>query len=240
MPRLDIFLAESGMVKSRSLAQSLIKEGKVLVGGKPCTKPSYNVLAEEVALAEKPKFVGRGGVKLEFALDKFSVDVTGKICLDIGASTGGFTDCLLQRGARRVFAVDVGTSQLAQELLGDKRVVSLEKCDIRTATEAIIPDKCDIAVIDVSFISLELVLPPAMHFLSEQGKIVALIKPQFEVGKKFVGKNGVVRDEKARRAAVEKICAFAEEIGFKCGGAVESPIKGGEGNIEFLMLLERL
>ena len=183
-------------------------------------------------------FVSRGGLKLQKALDEFNIDVTGLVALDVGASTGGFTDCLLQRGARKVFAVDVGYGQLAWKLRQDERVVSLEKTNIRHLTADRLPEAPDIAVIDASFISLAKVLPATLALLRDGGSIIALIKPQFEVGKGEVGKGGIVRDPAAHERVVEAVRQTAREVGLIVAGLCESPITGADGNREFLILLE--
>ncbi|MCH5323661.1 MAG: TlyA family RNA methyltransferase [Eubacterium sp.] len=231
--RLDSFLADAGYVKSRTLAAQLIKSGQVTVNGKPCTKPSYTVSDSDNINIEGdlPKYVSRGGLKLEKAIERFNIDLGGKSCIDIGASTGGFTDCMLQHGADRVYAVDVGTAQLDEKLKSDKRVISMEKTDIRNAE---LP-QADFISVDVSFISLKLILPSAYRLLKENAALAALIKPQFEAGKSSLNKNGVVRDEKVHRRVCEEISAFAAEIGFNVIGVIPSPIEGGDGNREFLM-----
>jgi len=191
-----------------------------------------------VATAEK-SFVGRGGEKLSGALDAFSLGVEGKVALDVGASTGGFTDCLLQRGAARVYAVDVGYGQLAWKLQQDPRVIRLDRVNIRKAPPGLIPEECDLAVIDTSFISLKLVLPPTEEFLREEGDVVALVKPQFEVGRGRVGKGGVVRDPALHREVLLDLVAYSSGVGFGVRGWVESPLRGADGNREFFLSLKR-
>ncbi|HEU4726405.1 MAG TPA: TlyA family RNA methyltransferase [Kofleriaceae bacterium] len=239
--RLDKLLLERGLVASRERARALIMTGGVLVAGRPETKPGTLVdAAAEIALrAEDHPYVSRGALKLIKGLDQFAIDPAGKIALDIGASTGGFTDVLLRRGAARVYAIDVGYGQLAWPIRQDPRVVVLERENVRTIELALVPEPCDLAVIDVSFISLTLVLPRVRELLRPpHGKpIVALVKPQFEVGRALVGKGGVVRDPEARQGAVDKVRAWASAHGFVAGEAVESPITGPAGNVEYLLLL---
>jgi len=239
--RLDKLLLDRGLVASPELARSLIMTGGVLVRGQPETKPGTRVdTAAEIALrAEDHPYVSRGALKLAQGLDAFAVDPAGKTALDIGASTGGFTDLLLRRGARRVYAIDVGYGQLAWSIRQDPRVVVLERHNVRTLDPALIPEPCDLAVIDVSFISLTQVLPRVAELLQPpRGKpVVALVKPQFEVSREQVGKGGVVRDPVARRGAVDKVRGWAAGNGFVAGGDVESPITGPAGNVEYLLLL---
>jgi 23S rRNA (cytidine1920-2'-O)/16S rRNA (cytidine1409-2'-O)-methyltransferase len=240
--RLDKLLVDRGLAPSRERARSLVMSGAVVVGGAQEDKPgTYVDVASEIALrhADHP-YVSRGALKLIAGLDGFSIDPTDKVALDVGASTGGFTDVLLRRGARRVYAIDVGYGQLAWSLRQDPRVVVLERQNARTIDRALVPEPCDLAVIDVSFISLELVLPRVRELLRPpNGKpVVALVKPQFEVGRELVGKGGVVRDPALRRDAVEKIRRWANAHGFVAGGDVESPIHGPAGNVEFLLMLE--
>ena len=238
MSRLDTELVQRYLAKSRTSAQGLIKNGIVYVNGSRVQKPSYEVVStDEIILkGDLPKYVGRGGIKLEKALTDFNIVLDDCTCIDAGASTGGFTDCMLQKGAKRVYAVDVGSSQLDEKLWADKRVVSLENLDIRNAEDKI-PEKADFISIDVSFISLKLVLPAAKRLLKSGGSIAALIKPQFEVGKSGLGKHGVVKSEALRQQAVEEIKQFAAELGFNVNGVITSPITGGEGNIEYLIHL---
>ncbi len=238
MNRLDIELTERMLVKSRSTAQKLIKDNAVSVNGKIISKPSYEVSPDDeiILTGELPRYVGRGGLKLEKALEKFKISLNDLVCIDAGASTGGFTDCMLQNGVKRVYAVDVGTAQLDKTLKKDERVVSLENTDIRKATEKI-PEKADFISVDLSFISLRLVLPYIKTLMKSAGTAVVLIKPQFEVGKSGLGKHGIVKDEKLRTAAVEEIKQFAEQTGFSVNGLIQSPITGGDGNIEYLMYL---
>jgi 23S rRNA (cytidine1920-2'-O)/16S rRNA (cytidine1409-2'-O)-methyltransferase len=237
--RLDQLLVSRGLCESREKAQRAIMAGEVMVGDRVMDKAGTKV-DEEAALTVKapPRYVGRGGFKIEAALAAFGIDPSGKCCLDIGASTGGFTDCLLQHGAAKVWAIDVGHSQLDWKIRSDPRVVVREKLNARHLTRADIPDAIDLCVIDVSFISLTLILPPAFALLSPSGVIVPLIKPQFELRREDVGRGGVVRDSELHERAVEKIRAFAVEIPGCCWrGVIESPILGGEGNKEFLACL---
>lgn len=237
--RIDILLAERGLAETRQKAQALIMAGKVIVNGQVVDKPGHKIDKEsEITLKEELPFVGRGGIKLAGALDSFTVDVTGAVAADIGASTGGFTDCLLQRGARLVYAIDVGKGLLDVKLRNDPRVVVLEERNVRYLDPAEIPEKIDLAVIDVSFISLEKVLPKVKELLKEGAKVMALVKPQFEVGKGQVGKGGIVRDPAKHRAVLERIREFSEGIGFKVIGTADSPITGAKGNREFWMHLE--
>lgn len=237
--RLDVIITDKGLAKSRTAAQQMIKEGSVSVNGKSVTKPSekFDPDADEFTVSSDSsvlKYVGRGGFKLETAIEKFGLDLSGKICLDIGASTGGFTDCMLQNGASKVFAVDVGRDQLAEKLRNDERVISLEQLDIRKA-DAEISEKVGFIGIDVSFISLKHILPELKRFSAEYAECVALIKPQFENGKVKNGKNGVIKDDKLHRRIVDDICSFAEALGFTDIKTTPSGILGGDGNKEFLM-----
>jgi len=239
--RLDKLLLDRGLVASRERARSLIMTGGVLVRGQPQTKPGTLLdPAVEITLrAEDHPYVSRGALKLIKGLDSFAIDPAGQVALDIGASTGGFSDVLLRRGAARVYAIDVGYGQLAWSIRQDPRVVVLERHNVRTIELDLVPEPCDLAVIDVSFISLTLVLPRVAELLrAPSGKpIVALVKPQFEVGRELVGKGGVVRDPAARRGAVDKVRAWASAHGFVAGEDVESPITGPAGNVEYLLLL---
>ncbi len=239
--RLDKILVDRGLVASRERARSLVMTGAVLVRGQPQTKPGTMLLPDTVITlrAEDHPYVSRGALKLVKGLDAFGLDPTGMVALDIGASTGGFTDVLLQRGATRVYAIDVGYGQLAWPIRQDPRVVVLERENVRNMALALVPEPTDIAVVDVSFISLTLVLPRIAELLrAPAGKpIVCLVKPQFEVGRESVARGGVVRDEAARRGAVDKIRAFAAEGGFTAHEDVESPITGPAGNVEYLLLL---
>ncbi len=235
--RLDVYLTENGMCKSRTAAQSLIKSGGVSLNGKTCSKPSQEVTeADSVEItAEQLRYAGRGGLKLEAALEQFRLDITGAECIDIGSSTGGFTDCMLQHGAAKVYAVDVGRDQLVDFLRNDPRVVSMEQTDIRTAE---LPQVNFIGT-DVSFISLKLILPHIYRLLKKGGRAAVLIKPQFEAGRANLSKKGVVRDERVRLRIRDEIAEFAKGCGFTVAGMAVSPITGGDGNVEFLMCLEK-
>lgn len=239
--RLDRLLADRGLVESREKGQALIIAGQTLVDGRKIEKAGTLVPrdAEIRIIGEQMPYVSRGGLKLEAALREFAVEVRGKAALDVGASTGGFTDCLLQHGARIVFAVDVGYGQLAWKLRQDARVVAIERANIRVLDPALLPVPVDVAVIDVSFISLEKVLPAIAPFLAPGAELVALIKPQFEVGKGEVGKGGIVRDRTARQKAVERIRGFVSGLGWSVKGTMESPITGQEGNVEYLLYANR-
>jgi 23S rRNA (cytidine1920-2'-O)/16S rRNA (cytidine1409-2'-O)-methyltransferase len=235
--RLDQALVERGLVTSRERAQAMVRAGLVRVGGVTMGEPDQLVTAEQaIELAGTTSYVSRGGEKLAAALDAFAIDPSGRIALDVGASTGGFTDVLLQRGAARVIAVDVGYGQLAWSLRQDARVTVLERVNIRYLDR--LPAPADLAVIDVSFISLRLVLPKVATLLSAPGDVVALAKPQFEVGKGAVGKGGVVRDPEQHRDVVSGLSRFAGEIGYAVAGTIPSPIVGAKGNREFLLYLK--
>ena len=233
--RLDVALVERGLAETRSKAQSLIMARRVLVNGAYVDKAGVGVGGDdEIALvALEHPWVGRGGMKLAHAIEMFGIDVGGKVCADIGASTGGFTHVLLKSGAARVYAIDVGYGQLDASLRSDPRVVVREKVNARYLEGSDFEEPIELVSIDVSFISLTLILPAVAKFL--RGELVALIKPQFEVGKGDVGKGGIVRDEAKRAAAVEGVVAFARNAGFEVKGLIESPIKGSEGNVEYLM-----
>ncbi len=234
--RLDLLVFRKGLADSRERARTEIMSGNVFVNGQRSDKPGTSV-DENCSLelrGVQAEFVSRGGLKLRKALDFFGVSPEGKICLDCGASTGGFTDCLLKRGAARVYAVDVGYGQLAWTIRNDPRVVTLERTNIRYVTKEQIPDDIDLAVIDVSFISLRLVLPAVKALLKESGEIVCLIKPQFEAGRGKVGKKGVVRDNSTRLEVLSDFISYSSANGFAVRGLTYSPIKGPEGNIEFL------
>lgn len=238
--RLDTLIVEKGMVESREKAKALIMAGQIYIDNQKCDKAGMMVNPEKVQVelrGETLKYVSRGGLKLEKAMQSFPIVLSGKICMDIGASTGGFTDCMLQNGAKKVFAVDVGYGQFAWKLRNDPRVVNMERTNIRYVTRDQIGEEIDFASIDVSFISLKLVLPVAKSLLKEGGEIAALIKPQFEAGRGQVGKKGVVKDAKVHFEVVKTIVNFAKEIGFSPEGITFSPIKGPEGNIEYLIYL---
>jgi 23S rRNA (cytidine1920-2'-O)/16S rRNA (cytidine1409-2'-O)-methyltransferase len=237
--RLDRLLVEKGIAPSRQRAQAMIMAGKILVNNQPVDKAGFRVDKDdgiELKGNDIP-YVSRGGLKLEGALQGFEVNPDGCVCLDVGASTGGFTDCLLQNGAARVYAVDVGYGQLAWKLRQDPRVVVIERTNIRHMPAEAIAEPVDIATIDVSFISLKIVVPAVIAFLKNGARILALIKPQFEVGKDLVGKGGVVRDAKLHSYVIESLSAFFVESGFSCETAIPSPILGPKGNREFFILL---
>jgi 23S rRNA (cytidine1920-2'-O)/16S rRNA (cytidine1409-2'-O)-methyltransferase len=236
--RLDVLLVRRGLCPSREKAQRFIMAGQVFSGGTRMDKASQP-LADDTPLEVRAEdvYVGRGGHKLEAALTHFAIDPLGWVCLDVGASTGGFTDCLLQRGAERVYALDVGHGQLAWKLRQDPRVVVIEHCNARHLQPGDLPEKMRLGVVDVSFISLTLVLPPMAGLLSDGGMVVALIKPQFELSRAEVGRGGVVREAAAHERAVEKIRSWAGRAGWFWGGVTDSPITGADGNREFLCLL---
>ena len=235
--RLDVLLVEQGYADSRTKAQAIIMSGNVYVDGQKADKPGVSYeehVALEVRGAVCP-YVSRGGLKLEKALRNFGVDPTGYVCSDSGASTGGFTDCLLQQGAKKVFAIDVGYGQLDWKIRSDPRVVVMERTNVRYVTPEQLGEPLDLSVIDVSFISLKIVLPVVKTFLkADQGQVLCLIKPQFEAGKEKVGKKGVVRDPAVHQEVLEDFIALAHRIGFTILGLTFSPVKGPEGNIEFL------
>ncbi len=233
--RADVFLFNKGYAKSRSAAQQLIKNGSVLLNGKTVSKPSDQMTDSDVIeiTGELPRYVSRGGYKLEAALDKFKINVSGFVCADIGASTGGFTDCLLQRGAAKVYAIDGGRGQLDPSLLSDPRVINIEGFNARELGYELINEYCDIVVIDVSFISQTLIIPNIVKILRPGGVFVSLIKPQFEAGKAGIGKNGIAKPE-YHRPVCEKIVSFCAGQGLTNKGLTVSPVKGGDGNTEFL------
>lgn len=237
--RLDAEIVSRGIAQNRTIAQGLILSGRVLVAGVVCTKCGTPVKeGADVRLLPAPRpFASRGGGKLSGALDDFGIDPSGRVALDVGASTGGFTDCLLRRGASRVYALDVGERLLDDRLRSDPRVVSLEKVNFRHAPADLLPEKVTIAVVDVSFISLRHILPVLPRFLAPVAEALPLVKPQFEVGKGRVGKGGVVRDETLRRAAVDGIAAFAREMGFELLGEAGSRVPGPKGNREVFLHL---
>ena len=235
--RLDVLLTEQGYADSRSKAQAIIMAGQVYVDGQKADKPgiSYEETVNIEVRGETCPYVSRGGLKLEKALRDFHVDPTGFVCSDSGASTGGFTDCLLQQGAKKVFAIDVGYGQLDWKIRSDPRVVVMERTNIRYVTPEQIGESLDLSVVDVSFISLKIVLPAIKSLLKPgEGQVLCLIKPQFEAGKDKVGKKGVVRDPQTHREVLDQFVELARELGFTILGLTFSPVKGPEGNIEFL------
>ncbi len=239
--RIDRLLVEKGLVKSREKTRALILAGKVLVNGVKVDKAGTFVRHDaSLEILQKMPYVSRGGLKLEEALRSFKIEVKDKIAMDVGASTGGFTDCLLQHGARKVYAIDVGYGQFAWNLRNDQRVTLLEKTNIRYLEKNAIKENIDVATIDVSFISLLKVIPRVLEFLAHHGEIVALIKPQFEVGRKNVGKGGIVKDEAKRLEVIEKIKTEVKKIGLEVYGLIQSPLIGPKGNIEYFIYLKPL
>ena len=239
--RLDVALFERGFAKSREKAKALIMAGIVYVNNQKSDKAGNTVKAEDIieVRGETLKYVSRGGLKLEKAMSAFSLSLNGFLCADIGASTGGFTDCMLQNGAKKVYAIDVGYGQLAWKLRTDERVINLERTNFRYVTEEQIPEKLDFCSVDVSFISLSLILPVMRNILKENGRAVCLIKPQFEAGKENVGKKGVVREKSVHISVIDKIKDIISENKFSLLGLDFSPVKGPEGNIEYLCYIEK-
>ena len=236
--RLDVLLVERGLLDSRELARRMVMAGEVRVNGQVQDKPGMRVPADaELAVQAMPRFVSRGGEKLDAALTAFVVPIDGKVCADVGASTGGFTDCLLQRGAVKVYAIDVGYGQLDYRLRQDARVVVMERTNARYVEQ--LPEPIGVITADASFISLRLLLPVIKGWLTEQGHIVALIKPQFEAGKQDVGKGGVVKSAEVHRRVLREVLASALDEGLAVSGLIRSPLKGPAGNIEFLCWLRR-
>lgn len=239
--RLDVLLVNRNLAESREKAKAIIMSGNVFVDGQREDKAG-STFSEDISIEVKGnplKYVSRGGLKLEKAMERYGISLEGKICMDVGSSTGGFTDCMLQNGAIKVYSVDVGTNQLAWKLRQDERVISMEKTNIRYLLPDQITDKIAFASIDVSFISLTKVLQPVRNLLSAEGEIVSLIKPQFEAGRDKVGKKGVVRDHKVHLEVITMVCKYAASIGFDCLDLDFSPIKGPEGNIEYLLYLRK-
>ena len=231
--RLDVLLVERGLADSRNQAQRLIMSGQVRLGDRVLDKPGMRVpISAEIVVQEKLPFVSRGGVKLQAALEAFAVPLAGIVAADVGASTGGFTDCLLQHGAARVYAIDVGRGQLAWKLRTDPRVIVMERTNVRYL--AALPEPVHLVTIDVSFISLRLVLPVVMGWLKPRGQIIALVKPQFEAERRQVGKRGVVRDKAVRRQVLRSVLGWATDHGLYLQGLIRSPIAGPAGNVEFL------
>ena len=238
--RLDARIFELGLSESREKAKAFIMAGQVYVNGMKATKAGMTVTAQDqIDVRGGSEFVSRGGHKLKKAMSVFPINLENKICMDIGASTGGFTDCMLQNGASKVYSIDVGYGQLAWKLRSDERVINLERTNIRYVTREQVPDEIDFFSVDVSFISLCLVLPAAYPLLSENGECVCLIKPQFEAGREKVGKKGVVRDKSVHAEVIRKIYDFSIDLGFTVCGLDYSPIKGPEGNIEYLIYLKK-
>lgn len=240
--RLDQLVFDKGFADSREKAKAIVMSGNVFIAGQRCDKPGMQVAPDmeiDVRIKELP-FVSRGGYKLDKAVRVFNIGVAGKHCIDCGASTGGFTDVLLQNGAEKVYAVDVGYGQLAWKLRNDERVVNLERTNLRYVTEEQIPEKLDLAVCDVSFISIKLIIPAVVPLLKPGAEFMCLIKPQFEAGREAVGKKGVVRDPAVHLSVVEDILAFIPTAGLECIGLDYSPIRGPEGNIEYLLYMRNL
>ena len=237
--RADVLLVERGLAESRAKAQRLVMAGQVRADGQIVDKPSSMFEGEvQLEIDRGPRYVSRGGEKLEAALEGFGVEVAGKVCADVGASTGGFTDCLLQHGASKVYAVDVGKGQLDWKLRQDARVVVMEETNARYL--AALPEVSDLVTVDASFISLKTLLPVMKGWLSERGQLIALVKPQFEAGKQEVGKGkGVIRDEQIHRRVLAEILEFVEGQGFGLRGLLRSPVLGPKGNVEFLLWAER-
>jgi 23S rRNA (cytidine1920-2'-O)/16S rRNA (cytidine1409-2'-O)-methyltransferase len=234
--RLDRVMVGKGLAETRSKALGLIMAGCVLVDGKPITKAGTSVEeTSEISLKPSLSYVGRGALKLEAALDAFGVDVTGMVAIDVGSSTGGFTEVMLKRSCAKVYAVDVGHGQLHWRLRNDPRVICLEGINARLLKAEQIPDPCDIATFDVSFISLRLVVPPVLEVMKESAHIVALIKPQFEAGRGLVGKGGVIRDQGVIDEVISDIRAFFTALSLKVSGVIPSPVKGAKGNQEYLI-----
>ena len=239
--RLDVIIFERGLVKSRQRARAVIMAGRVLVNGQLVDKPGFLASGKdkiEFKGGDNP-YVSRGGLKLEAALKRLPLDVSGAVCIDVGASTGGFTDCLLQHGAERVYAVDVGYGQLAWELRQDQRVIVIERTNVRHMPDHAIPETVDLITIDVSFISLKIVVPAVIRFLKPDASILALIKPQFEVGKGQVGKGGVVRDPQTHQKILSELSNLLRSIRLSPQPAIDSPLLGPKGNREFFIFLQR-
>ena len=231
--RLDVLLVDRGLVDSREKARALILAGQVLVDGQKLDKSGHAVPSDaRVELLASPRYVGRGGLKLEAALDHFAIAVAGKICLDVGSSTGGFTDCLLQRGAARVYAIDVGTAQLDWKLRNDPRVVVREQVNARYLTREVVPESIDLAVCDVSFISITMILPALVNLLAKSAEMVILVKPQFELEREQVGKGGIIRDPALHQQACRRVEDAVRRLGFETH-IIPSPVLGAEGNQEF-------
>ncbi len=239
--RLDQYIFQEGYTESRRRAQAIIMSGVVFVNNQKADKPGTMIKETDVVevRGKELKYVSRGGLKLEKAVNEYGIDLSDKVCMDIGASTGGFTDCMLQNGARKVYAVDVGYGQLAWKLRNDERVVNMEKTNIRNVTLDMLDEKIDFFSVDVSFISLKHIFPVAFRVSSDAVRGVCLVKPQFEAGKEKVGKKGVVRDPAVRQEVIENVIGYANENGFYVNRLTYSPIKGPEGNVEFLILVSK-
>ncbi len=240
MDRIDVILFERELVDSREKAKVLIKHGQVLLNNEVCTKPSKLVNeTDKLEIINKLKFVGRGGYKLQKALEDFKINLQDKVCLDVGASTGGFTDCMLQYGAKKIFALDVGHSQLDDTLKGNSKVVNMEKSNIREVDNEIFDSAIDFIAVDVSFISINLILSKLIELVNENGEIVILLKPQFEAGKENIKKYGVVKSKKVHLLVLKNVVENIKEHNLFIKGLINSPIKGGEGNIEYLLYLSK-
>lgn len=240
MPRLDIYLFENNLCPSRESAKKQILAGNVKVNSKVVTKPSFEVLSDDKVVCNSDmKYVSRGGYKLEKLIEETKVDLTDKVCADIGASTGGFTDCMLQNGASRVYAIDVGHNQLAKKLCEDSRVISIEGMNVRDISFDALPEKVSFISVDISFISLRLAIMPMLEILSDNGQIAVLIKPQFEVGRENIGKGGIVKSKKAHIRMLNELMAFFSECSLFVSYFSYSKIKGGDGNIEYIALLSK-
>ena len=239
--RIDVLLVEKGYCETREKAKRIIMAGLVFVDGQRCDKAGTNVAedAEIEVRGDDCPYVSRGGLKLARALERFGLDMTGKVCVDIGSSTGGFTDCMLQKGAVKIYAVDSGTNQLVWKLRSDERVVCMEQYNFRYAQPEDFSDRMDFACTDVSFISLKHILGPAAALMKDGACMVCLIKPQFEAGREQVGKNGIVRDPSVHREVIANVLSYAEESGFSALDLDHSPVKGTKGNIEYLLLLKK-
>ncbi|MBO4280702.1 MAG: TlyA family RNA methyltransferase [Lachnospiraceae bacterium] len=236
--RLDVFLTKQGLFDSREKARNRILSGEVTVNGTPVTKPGTMVSETDgiTITGEGMRYVSRAGDKLKKVLDTFGVGLTGLTCIDAGASTGGFTDCMLQSGAAKVFAIDVGTDQLHESLRRNPKVVSMEQTDIRDVTPGLLGTEADFLAADVSFVSLTKVLPAMVGLVKDGGRIACLIKPQFEAGREWIGKNGIVKDKKVHKNVIQNVLTFAEGLGIRIEGLTWSPIQGGSGNTEYLFL----
>lgn len=239
--RLDVVLFELGLTESREKAKALIMAGQVYVNGQKSLKAGDNIKPDDriEVRGEKMPFVSRGGYKLDKAMKSFELSLDGKICMDVGASTGGFTDCMLMNGAVKVYSIDVGYGQLAWKLRSDERVVNLERTNFRYVTREQVPDEIDFSSVDVSFISLKLILPVLYSLLKADGEAVCLVKPQFEAGREKIGKKGVVRDKTVHLEVIYNCITYARESGFKIKGLDFSPVKGPEGNIEYLLYISK-
>ena len=239
--RLDVYLTENGLAPSREKAKAYIMAGTVYVNNQKTDKAGALVSDEDTVemRGKKMPYVSRGGLKLEKAVNSFGLDLSGTVCMDAGASTGGFTDCMLKNGATKVYSVDVGYGQLAWELRTDERVVNLERTNVRYLTQEQVPEKVNFISADLSFISLKLVIPVLKNFLADDGQMVCLIKPQFEAGREKVGKKGVVRDKSVHEEVIQNIYDFANSVGLFAHGLDFSPVRGPEGNIEYLILLSQ-